>query len=132
MRHRSCCQVCYTKGVSAYLPAFLQGRTLMGLLSAPSALVDVVVDSDRHVLYTRSATSVIKARLTEGSSIPLSAGGVGVHTCYAVSSMCYADARSRTRALTANAAWSCLAVAAVPCSLTMASCLWQCGRKEFR
>ncbi len=53
-------QVCYTKGVSAYLPAFLQGRTLLGLLSPPSALVEVVIDSDRHVLYTRSATSVIK------------------------------------------------------------------------
>ncbi len=56
-------QVCYTKGVSAFLPAFLQGRTLLGLLSAPSALVEVVVDSDRHVLYTRSASSVIQARM---------------------------------------------------------------------
>ena len=56
-------QVCYTKGVSAFLPAFLQGRTLLGLLSPPSPLVEVAVDSDRHVLYTRSATSVIQARI---------------------------------------------------------------------
>jgi len=59
----SALQVCYTKGVSAFLPAFLQGRTLLGLLSAPSALVEVVVDSDRHVLYTRSASSVVQARM---------------------------------------------------------------------
>ena len=61
--------MCYTKGVSAFLPAFLQGRTLLGLLSAPSALVEVVVDSDRHVLYTRSASSVVQARPPGGLDI---------------------------------------------------------------
>lgn len=56
--------MCHTKGLSALLPSFLQGSTLMGLLAAPSALVELLVDPDRHILYTRAASSAMQVRGT--------------------------------------------------------------------
>ena len=34
----------------------------MGLLAPPSALVELLVDCDRAILYTRSASSAIQVR----------------------------------------------------------------------
>ena len=61
-------QVCHTKGLSALLPSFLQGSTLMGLLAAPSALVELLVDPGRHILYTRAASSAIQVDRADLSS----------------------------------------------------------------
>lgn len=38
----------------------MQGSTLLGLLAAPSALVELLVDPARHILYGRFASSAIQ------------------------------------------------------------------------
>jgi nuclear pore complex protein Nup155 len=54
-RQKRCVKVCHTKGIRAYLPSFIPS-SLMGL---PQPIVQVVVDDARHVLYTRSESSVL-------------------------------------------------------------------------
>ena len=54
-RQKKCVKVCHTKGIRAYLPSFIPSS----LMGAPQPIVQVVVDDTRHVLYTRSESSVI-------------------------------------------------------------------------
>lgn len=55
-RAKRCTKVCHTGGLRQLLPAFLPGF----LFGAPQALVDIVIDSHRHILYTRTQASAIQ------------------------------------------------------------------------
>ena len=54
-RQKKCVKVCHTKGIRAYLPSFIP-NSLLGL---PQPIVQLVVDDARHLLYTRSESSVL-------------------------------------------------------------------------
>ena len=63
----------HTAGLTAYLPSFLPA-----LFPRPGALLQLVVDAERHILYARSQTSGIQVRglLDIGFMvIPQSGGG---------------------------------------------------------
>lgn len=47
----------HTAGLTAYLPSFLPA-----LFPRPGALLQLVVDAERHILYARSQTSGIQVR----------------------------------------------------------------------
>jgi nuclear pore complex protein Nup155 len=57
-RARRCAKVCHTGGLRQLLPAFLPAF----LFGAPQALVELVVDADRHILYARTQASAIQVR----------------------------------------------------------------------
>ena len=54
-RQKKCVKVCRTKGIRAFLPSFIPSS----LMGSPQPIVQVVVDDARHVLYTRSESSVL-------------------------------------------------------------------------
>ena len=54
-RQKKCVKVCHTKGIRAYLPSFIPNS----LLGSPQPIVQVAVDDARHLLYTRSESSVL-------------------------------------------------------------------------
>lgn len=47
----------HTAGLTAYLPSFLPA-----LFPRPGALLQLVVDTERHILYARSQTSGIQVQ----------------------------------------------------------------------
>lgn len=54
-RQKRCRKICLTGGIKRYLPSFLPSF----LVGSPQALVDIVIDNWRNILYTRSQSSVI-------------------------------------------------------------------------
>ena len=54
-RQKKCVKVCRTKGIRAFLPSFIPSS----LMGSPQPIVQIVVDDARHVLYTRSESSVL-------------------------------------------------------------------------
>lgn len=54
-RTKRCLKVCHTRGIRAYLPSFIPA-TIMG---SPQPIIQVVVDDERHILYTRSQNSIL-------------------------------------------------------------------------
>lgn len=54
-KSKRCYKVCHTGGLRHYLPSFLPNI----LFGPTQALVDIVVDQERHVLYTRTTNSTI-------------------------------------------------------------------------
>lgn len=54
-RTKRCVKVCHTRGIKAYLPSFIPSS----LLGSVQPIVQIVVDDERHILYTRSQSSVI-------------------------------------------------------------------------
>jgi nuclear pore complex protein Nup155 len=54
-RTKRCLKVCHTRGIRAYLPSFIPA-TIMG---TPQPIVQILVDDERHILYTRSQSSVL-------------------------------------------------------------------------
>ncbi|PSC67210.1 nuclear pore complex NUP155 [Micractinium conductrix] len=55
-RSKRCRKVCHTGGLRQLLPSFLPSF----LFGSPSALVDICIDDQRHILYTRSQASVLQ------------------------------------------------------------------------
>jgi Nup133 N terminal like len=53
-------QVCHTRGLAQFLPSFLHRTAFLGLFQLPAAIVEVVIDEDRGVLYTRTQSSGIQ------------------------------------------------------------------------
>lgn len=54
-RTKRCLKVCHTRGIRAYLPSFIPA-TIMG---APQPILQILVDDERHILYTRSQSSML-------------------------------------------------------------------------
>ncbi|KAL4426022.1 hypothetical protein ABPG75_010038 [Micractinium tetrahymenae] len=67
-RNKRCQKVCHTGGLRQLLPSFLPSF-LFGL---PSALVDICIDDQRRILYTRSQASVLQVfdLGSDGSAAP--------------------------------------------------------------
>lgn len=55
-RTKRCSKICHTGGLRQYLPSFLPGF----LFGAPQALVDLVIDPHRNILYTRTQASALQ------------------------------------------------------------------------
>jgi nuclear pore complex protein Nup155 len=55
-RSKRCSKICHTGGLRQYLPSFLPGF----LFGAPQALVDLVIDPHRNILYTRTQASALQ------------------------------------------------------------------------
>ena len=55
-RVKRCTKICHTGGLRQLLPSFLPGF----LFGAPQALVDLVIDPKRHILYTKSQASALQ------------------------------------------------------------------------
>ena len=66
----SCCLIWLqrdlSRGVSAYLPGFVPR-----MWHKPSPILDIVIDNDRHILYTRSQNSSIQVQLPALPAKPL-------------------------------------------------------------
>ncbi|KAL4425159.1 hypothetical protein ABPG77_008264 [Micractinium sp. CCAP 211/92] len=67
-RSKRCQKVCHTGGLRQLLPSFLPSF----LFGSPSALVDICIDDQRHILYTRSQASVLQVfdLGSDGSAAP--------------------------------------------------------------
>jgi nuclear pore complex protein Nup155 len=55
-RTKRCSKICHTGGLRQYLPSFLPGF----LFGASQALVDLVIDPHRNILYTRTQASALQ------------------------------------------------------------------------